>query len=112
MSSPATPPPFLTIDSLAAAAPDRRPLFNGLSLTVGAERIGLVGRNGSGKSTLLRIIAGAAAPAAGTIARAGTVGVLAQQWDDALTVGAVLGVADALAAVARVLSGADRKSVV
>ncbi|MFC4911847.1 ABC-F family ATP-binding cassette domain-containing protein [Actinomadura gamaensis] len=43
-----------------------------------ADRIGLVGRNGAGKTTLLRALAGAAAPAAGTITRTGPAGYLPQ----------------------------------
>src|SRR5437867_3661741 len=64
-------PAFLTLDSITAATPDRRPLFDTLTLSVGAERIGLVGRNGSGKSTLIRIAAGEIAPVAGSVARPG-----------------------------------------
>ena len=49
---------FITLDSVSAATPDGRLLFENLNLTIGAERIGLVGRNGAGKSTLLALIAG------------------------------------------------------
>ncbi|MBU6279828.1 MAG: ATP-binding cassette domain-containing protein [Actinomycetales bacterium] len=42
------------------------------------DRIGLVGRNGAGKTTLCRVLAGEAQPAAGEIARSGTVGYLPQ----------------------------------
>ncbi|MBW5426011.1 ATP-binding cassette domain-containing protein [Streptomyces sp. BG9H] len=42
------------------------------------DRIGLVGRNGAGKTTLMKILAGTAAPADGTVTRAGSVGHLAQ----------------------------------
>ena len=42
------------------------------------DKIGLVGRNGSGKTTLTRILAGEGHPAAGTVARTGTVGYLPQ----------------------------------
>jgi len=71
-------PAFITLDSVSAAAPDGRVLFSNLNLTIGAERIGLVGRNGVGKSTLLALIAGTRAPAAGGISRAGVVGLLPQ----------------------------------
>jgi len=42
------------------------------------DRIGLVGRNGAGKTTTLRILAGEAEPYAGTVARTGEIGYLAQ----------------------------------
>ena len=69
---------FITLDSVSAANPDGRVLFDNLNLTIGAERIGLVGRNGVGKSTLLSLIAGTRAPASGTVSRVGVVGVLPQ----------------------------------
>jgi len=72
---------FVTLDSVSAATPDGRLLFENLNLAIGAERIGLVGRNGVGKSTLLALIAGARAPLAGAVARTGTVGVLDQAPD-------------------------------
>jgi ATPase subunit of ABC transporter with duplicated ATPase domains len=42
------------------------------------DRIGLVGRNGAGKTTSLRVLAGEAAPYAGTVERRGPVGYLPQ----------------------------------
>ena len=71
-------PAFITLDSVRAATPDGRVLFDNLNLSIGAERIGLVGRNGVGKSTLLSLIAGTLAPTSGAISRAGVVGVLPQ----------------------------------
>lgn len=50
-----------------AYARDGRRVFDGLSLTLDAARIGIVGRNGSGKSQLIRLIAGLAVPDRGTI---------------------------------------------
>ena len=61
---------FLTLDCLSLTTPDGRPLFDGLTLAIGRERTGLVGRNGCGKSTLLRAIAGDIEPAAGSVQRA------------------------------------------
>lgn len=98
-------PAFLTLDSLAAATPDRRPLFENLTLSVGAERVGLVGRNGSGKSTLLRIAAGEIAPAAGSVVCAGSIGMLVQDWSDSLRIAQVLGVEAQLDRLARVTAG-------
>src|SRR5689334_7955773 len=64
----------LILDSISLATPDGRLLFEGLTLAVGRERTGLVGRNGSGKSTLLRLIEGNAEPAKGNIQRPGSIG--------------------------------------
>lgn len=69
---------FVTLDSVSAATPDGRLLFENLDLSIGAERIGLVGRNGAGKSTLLALIAGVRPPLAGTVSRAGAVAMLEQ----------------------------------
>lgn len=96
---------FLTLSNLSAATPDGRPLFHDLTLSVGAERIGLVGRNGSGKSTLLHIVAGETLPASGTIHRAGTVDRLAQLWHDGDSVAEALGVHDPLSILTRIQAG-------
>ncbi|MCC6420679.1 MAG: ABC-F family ATP-binding cassette domain-containing protein [Gemmataceae bacterium] len=48
-----------------------RPLFASLDLALSpGTKVGLLGANGSGKSTLLRVLAGEAAPDAGTVTRA------------------------------------------
>jgi ATPase subunit of ABC transporter with duplicated ATPase domains len=96
---------FLTLDSISLATPDGRPLFDGLTLALGRERTGVVGRNGCGKSTLLRLIAGEIEPASGSVRRAGSIGVLAQLADDNLTVAQALGVASDLARLRRLESG-------
>jgi ATPase subunit of ABC transporter with duplicated ATPase domains len=64
-----------------------------------------VGRNGCGKSTLLRLIGGEIEPAAGSVHRAGTIGMLAQLADERLTIAEVLGVADSLARLRRLERG-------
>jgi len=77
---------FITLDSVSASTPGGRLLFENLTLAIGPERIGLVGRNGSGKSTLLRLISGEAEPASGAITRTARIGVLEQRWpDDTIT---------------------------
>jgi ATPase subunit of ABC transporter with duplicated ATPase domains len=96
---------FLTLDSISLATPDGRPLFDGLTLALGRERTGIVGRNGCGKSTLLRVIAGEIEPASGSVRRTGPIGVLAQSADDSLTVAQALGVANDLARLHRLESG-------
>src|ERR1700678_1086951 len=96
---------FLTLDSVSAQTPEHQVLFRDLTLSVGAERVGLVGRNGSGKSTLIRIIAGMAEPAAGTVQRMGAIAVLCQDWPEDLTLAGALGVAEGTAVLQRVLSG-------
>ena len=97
---------FLVLDHVALATPAGVPLFSGLSLAVGRECVGLVGRNGAGKSTLLRAIAGEVRPTAGTISVAGRVGRLAQTVTPGEeTVAQALGIAPALACLARIEAG-------
>lgn len=71
-------PAHLTLERLSYATPDGVSLFDNLNLAFGAERTGLVGRNGVGKTTLLRLILGELAPAAGSVAVRGKIGVLRQ----------------------------------
>jgi ATPase subunit of ABC transporter with duplicated ATPase domains len=56
-----------------------RLLVDGASFQIAdGDKVGLVGRNGAGKTTLTKILAGEAAPAAGSVTRTGDVGYLAQ----------------------------------
>src|SRR6476660_7806233 len=98
-------PAFLVLDSISLATPDGRPLFDGLTLALGRERTGLVGRNGCGKSTLLRLIAGEIEPAGGSLQRIGSIGMLAQRPDERLTVEEALGVAGDLTRLRRLERG-------
>lgn len=101
---------FLTLDSLSLETPDRRPLISNLSLAVGAERIGLVGRNGSGKSTLLRALAGEIAPGSGKIVRSGKVAMLRQiPAAVSATISSALGVESPLARLRRIEVGKLRE---
>jgi ATPase subunit of ABC transporter with duplicated ATPase domains len=97
---------LITLDNVSAATPDGRTLFSDLTLSVGAERTGLVGRNGSGKSTLLRIIAGEGEPSSGAIHREGEIATLDQRWaDETITLAQALEVAEGLARLARMERG-------
>jgi len=84
---------------------DGRQLFDGLTLAIGRERTGIVGRNGCGKSTLLRLIGGEIEPAAGSVRRAGSIGMLAQLANDRLAVAQALGVSESLARLRRLERG-------
>nr|WP_255608099.1 ABC-F family ATP-binding cassette domain-containing protein [Ancylobacter sp. Lp-2] len=92
---------------LSYVTPDGRPLFSGLDLVVGAERIGLVGRNGIGKSTLLKLMAGDLAPLVGHVRVTGTVSALAQavRVDPRETIADLFGITTALAALRRAAAG-------
>ncbi|MFF5367373.1 ABC-F family ATP-binding cassette domain-containing protein [Streptomyces sp. NPDC013187] len=98
---------FITVTSLAFAWPDGSPVFEGLDVSFGPGRTGLVGVNGSGKSTLLKLIAGELAPADGTVRVAGEVGCLPQNvtLDTTLRVDEALGIAAQRAALHAIESG-------
>ncbi len=96
----------ITFDRVAAKTPGDRTLFENLTLAIGDERVGLVGRNGSGKSTLLHLVAGRGEPASGSININGRVDELAQRWPDrTVTLAEALGVSDGLARLGRLERG-------
>src|SRR5690606_37756090 len=47
--------------------PAGRPLIRDLGLSLGHDRVALIGRNGAGKSSLLRVLAGEVEPAQGSV---------------------------------------------
>lgn len=97
---------FAKLDDVALSQPDGALLFSGLSIVIGKETIGLVGRNGCGKSSLLRVLADPALPHEGYITLNGTTKLVRQSLDPAhKTVADVLGVADLLAVLARLAAG-------
>ncbi|MAL87273.1 MAG: ABC transporter [Brevundimonas sp.] len=102
-----SPSAFVTLSGVAARTPDGRTLFENLSLSLGRERTGIVGRNGTGKTTLLDLIAGDQAPAEGHIVRNGSIARLRQDAGavPGQTVAAALGVEAAQARLARILAG-------
>ncbi|MFG2812546.1 ABC-F family ATP-binding cassette domain-containing protein [Streptomyces sp. NPDC048410] len=104
MSSPAT---SLSATSLTFAWPDGTPVLDGLDISFGPGRTGLVGANGSGKSTLLKLLSGALVPADGTIRVSGEIGLLPQNvtLDTALRVDQALGIAAKRAALHAIEAG-------
>ncbi|HKW84969.1 MAG TPA: ATP-binding cassette domain-containing protein [Burkholderiaceae bacterium] len=75
-------------------------------MSIGCERLGLVGRNGVGKSVLAQILAGRM-PCAGTALRSGRVHLVAPPLlqQDTRSVGEAMGLGPALAAVQRLAAG-------
>ncbi|MFG2292613.1 ABC-F family ATP-binding cassette domain-containing protein [Streptomyces sp. NPDC048603] len=100
---------FVTCSSLSFEWPDGTSVFDGLDLTVGPGRTGLIGLNGCGKSTLLKLIAGELRPIDGRTAVAGTIGYLPQgialDASTALRVDEVLGIADTRSALHAIEAG-------
>ncbi|MDP2261341.1 MAG: ABC-F family ATP-binding cassette domain-containing protein [Caulobacter sp.] len=99
--------PYFTLDAVSAATPDGRALFDNLTLAIGRERTGLVGRNGAGKTTLLHLLTGEQRPASGAIGRSGRIGLLRQtlQPGAGATVADLLDIAAPLARLARIEAG-------
>jgi ATPase subunit of ABC transporter with duplicated ATPase domains len=104
--------PSLSINDLHFTWPDGTIVFDGLDLAAGPGRHGLVGLNGCGKSTLLRLAAGQLSPQSGAITVDGTLAYLPQDpgADRARTVAEVLGIAEPLAALARMDAGDVRQA--
>jgi ATPase subunit of ABC transporter with duplicated ATPase domains len=99
------PMPLLVVSDLSWSTPDGRPLFHDLDLSLGSERVGLVGRNGVGKSTLMKLIAGELSPASGAVSVAGRLGVLRQEAPRDATLAELFGVVPALAILDRAEQG-------
>ena len=59
--------PILKVEDLWLDAPGGRPLIRELRLSMGADRVALVGRNGVGKSTLLEVLSGEELPRQGLV---------------------------------------------
>ncbi|VVC75703.1 putative ABC transporter ATP-binding protein YbiT [Aquicella siphonis] len=99
--------PQILINHLNYATASGKPLFQGLSLFLGNERTGIVGRNGIGKSSLLKLIAGELSPVSGSIQVQGTLGYCPQIFQPAetVTVSELLNVRQKIEALTRIENG-------
>ncbi|MGW5865266.1 ABC-F family ATP-binding cassette domain-containing protein [Streptomyces sp. NPDC055239] len=111
MSVPTTPSASLTCSALSFQWPDGTSVFDGLSVSIGRGRTGLVGANGTGKSTLLRLLAGQLRPSQGSVTVGGSLAYLPQNitLDTTLRVEAALGVAERRDALRAIESGDVRE---
>jgi ATPase subunit of ABC transporter with duplicated ATPase domains len=106
--APASPSlPAFQLHDVQWHLPDGRPLWQKpLHLSIGQERLGIVGRNGVGKSVLAQILAGHM-PSAGTAWRSGRVHLVASPLlpHDRCSVGEAMGLGPVLEAVERLTTG-------
>ncbi|MEU6762634.1 ABC-F family ATP-binding cassette domain-containing protein [Streptomyces sp. NPDC046853] len=111
MSVPTTPSASLTCSALSFQWPDGTSVFDGLSLSIGRGRTGLVGTNGTGKSTLLRLLAGQLRPSKGSVTVGGSLAYLPQNitLDTNLRVDQALGIAERRDALRAIESGDVRE---
>ncbi len=63
---------LLRASNVTVTARGSRSLFQGLNLSIGVEKVALIGRNGVGKSTLLEVLAGLTPPDNGQVSRNGS----------------------------------------
>ncbi|MCX4679374.1 ATP-binding cassette domain-containing protein [Streptomyces sp. NBC_01433] len=107
MANPTLPSASVTCSGLSFNWPDGTRLFDGLSLTIGRGRTGLVGTNGTGKSTLLRLLAGRLVPSRGSVTVGGSLAYLPQNitLDTTLSVDQALGIAERRAALSAIEAG-------
>jgi ATPase subunit of ABC transporter with duplicated ATPase domains len=107
MANPITPSASVTFSALSFQWPDGTTVFEGLSLSIGRGRTGLVGTNGTGKSTLLRLLAGELRPSQGSVAVGGSLAYLPQNitLDTTLRVDQALGIAERRTALRAIEAG-------
>ncbi len=112
MATPTTPHASVTCSALTFRWPDGTTVLDGLSLSIGRGRVGLVGNNGAGKSTLLRLLAGRLRPSQGSVTVGGSLAHLPQNitLDTTLRVDRALGIAERREALRAIEAGdADEK---
>jgi ATPase subunit of ABC transporter with duplicated ATPase domains len=88
-----------------------RVLLDGVTISLGKEKTGLVGDNGTGKTTLAKILVGQLKPAAGKVYRNGKIGYLPQDFKllDEQTVASVLGIDEKIESIQHVDAGSGQE---
>lgn len=98
--------PCILIHQLHYTTPGDKLLFQGLSLALNNEKVGLIGNNGSGKSSLLKLITGEILPDSGTIRTIGSLAYCPQELADKhQTVADIFHVSEKCAALSRIHQG-------
>ncbi len=97
----------ISTTNLTLTWPDGTTVLDGLNLSLGPGRHGLVGLNGSGKTALLRVLAGELAPTSGTLTLSAQVGFLRQDPapDPRARVADLLGISATLRAIVAIEAG-------
>lgn len=107
MAHSATSTASVTCSGLTFRWPDGTTVLDGLSLSIGRGRTGLVGDNGTGKSTLLRLLAGGLRPSQGSVNVSGSLAHLPQDLtlETDLRVDEAMGIAERRGALRAIESG-------
>lgn len=101
--------PVLQAQQLTFSLPSGEQLFNPLSFTMSAQRVGLVGTNGAGKSVLAALLNGELTPSGGAVNATPNRGIYRQQYAHLImadvTIADLLGKTAVLAALQRINKG-------
>jgi ATPase subunit of ABC transporter with duplicated ATPase domains len=97
----------ISLTAIGWSTPSGHSVLQGIDLTLGRRRTGLVGRNGVGKSTLLRLMAGDLTPSSGIVSKVGALHLMRQivQPTPTDTIADLFGIHEALDLLARAASG-------